>query len=65
MSEQEYTGSGDPIHRYENQTPKHAIPAFGDEANIEAISAHIEKYIGPPEKKLARFPLVLFFCSPG
>ncbi len=49
MSEQEYSASGGPIYRYDNQALKHAIPAIGDQASIEAISAHIEKHIGSPE----------------
>lgn len=47
MSEQEKSESGAPIYRYENVKPKDFTPATGDGDNIEAISAHIEKHIGP------------------
>ncbi|HEY0978727.1 MAG TPA: suppressor of fused domain protein [Flavobacteriales bacterium] len=42
----EKSGSGEPIHRYTDRKREfeHAI---GDGANIDAISAHIERYIGP------------------
>ena len=49
MSEQEYSESGVPIHRYENYEPKKFTPAIGDGENIEAISDHIEKHIGKIE----------------
>src|SRR5687768_14726391 len=47
MSDQEYSASGNPIYRHnrpDKQEPDHAT---GNESNIEAISAHIEKHIGP------------------
>jgi suppressor of fused protein SUFU len=46
MSDQEFSASGSPVYRYDNATPKGFVPAFGDEKNIELISAHIEKTVG-------------------
>ncbi|MDR6781901.1 hypothetical protein ABIE26_001610 [Pedobacter africanus] len=45
----EITSGGSQIHRYEDHIPKGFEPAIGDGDNIEAISNHIEKYIGPIE----------------
>jgi hypothetical protein len=49
MSEQEYSESGSPIHRYENRDPREFAPAIGNAENIEAISDDIEKQIGKIE----------------
>src|SRR6185295_19871223 len=43
----EFSESGDPIYRHQREKPFE--PARGDEQNIEAIAAHIEKHIGPPD----------------
>lgn len=47
MSEQEFSASGNPIYTYNDVKPKEFTPAIGDGDSIEAISAHIEKYVGP------------------
>jgi hypothetical protein len=47
MEEQEKSPSGAPIFRYEDYEPRPFQPAIGDGDNIEAISNHIEKHIGP------------------
>ena len=47
MEEKERSESGDPIYRYEQVKPKDFTPAIGDGDNIEAISGHIEKHVGP------------------
>ena len=49
MSDQEFSESGNPIYRYEPEKAKKFQPAYGEESNIEAISKHIEKHIGPIE----------------
>ncbi|MBK1789629.1 suppressor of fused domain protein [Persicirhabdus sediminis] len=42
----EFTESGQPVYHY-NEAPKEFEVAQGDEENIELISQHIEKHIGP------------------
>ena len=49
MAEQEYSGSGDPVYRYDDAKRKEFEFAIGDEQNIEAISDHIEKHVGKIE----------------
>ena len=41
------SASGAPIYRYDDVKPAPFEPARGDEAAIGAISAHIERYLGP------------------
>lgn len=48
MSEEEKSESGSPVFRHEAKE-EGFVPAHGDEANIQAISDHIEKHIGPIE----------------
>lgn len=45
--EQEYTESGAPIYRHKERKEEFS-PAFGDCENIEAISSHINQYVGHP-----------------
>ena len=45
----EISPGGSHIHKYEDHVPKEFDPAIGDGENIEAISDHIEKYIGKIE----------------
>ncbi len=49
MSDQEMSKSGNPIYRYDDVVPNEFRPAIGDDQNIDAISDHIEKHIGPIE----------------
>jgi hypothetical protein len=44
----EHSRSGNPIYRYQKPAKDFEFAA-GDEQNIEAISAHIEKFAGEPE----------------
>ena len=46
--EQEFSEAGQPIHRYGEPTGGDPL-AFGDPANIEAISNHIQAHVGPVE----------------
>lgn len=42
----EHSAAGNPIYRHK-PTERTFDPAFGDDAAIEAISEHIEEYVGP------------------
>src|SRR5688572_10038263 len=46
----EHSESGQPIYRYNEPKERKLQPAFGDEDNIAAIGAHIEKHVGPPDQ---------------
>ena len=48
MSEEEKSESGSPVFRHEAKD-EGFVPAFGEDVQIEAISDHIEKHIGPIE----------------
>jgi hypothetical protein len=48
MSEPERSESGAPIYRHEAREGKFE-PAFGEEQTIEAISSHLQRYVGRPE----------------
>ena len=45
----EKSENGQPIYRYDNVEKAAFTPAHGDADSIEAISNHIEKYIGKIE----------------
>jgi hypothetical protein len=47
-SEPERSESGAPIYRHQARQ-RESEPALADEQNLEAISSHIERYVGPPE----------------
>lgn len=47
MSEQETSESGQPVYRYDDTPPKEFTPAMGNEETIEAVSAHVERHVGP------------------
>jgi hypothetical protein len=49
MNETEKSESGSPIYRYSETPENQFIPATGDRENIDLISEHIEKHIGPIE----------------
>lgn len=45
----EYSPSGNPVYRH--KTPERMWePAFADSKNIDLVTAHIEKHIGPVDK---------------
>src|SRR5262245_57390237 len=43
----EFSQSGAPIYRHKSRERPFEL-AIGDEASIEAIGQHIERYVGPP-----------------
>jgi hypothetical protein len=49
MDETEKSESGSPIYRYPDNPENKFTPATGDGENIDLISEHIEKHIGPIE----------------
>lgn len=49
--EEEHSGSGAPIHRYEARAAPFE-PALGDPSLIETVDAHIEANLGDPESVL-------------
>ena len=49
MSAQEYSESGNPIYRYENNQDRKFKPVAGGGEHLELISDHIENHVGKIE----------------